>query len=297
MTHEAGPWTPGDEFIKRGNQGMVEMHKNEDLKQNSNRRCPACLSRKVSNKPYYYFWKNRRWVLQRCHCCSHEFVYPLLTQREQAEIYDDFYFSAKGDWACGCFEGGYIDSEVELRIEAKQVLKMIPLHQGKLLEIGCAGGFFLDEARKLGFEVLGVEPNASMANYGKTHLGVDIINSRIENIQKQELQKNFDVIVLMDVLEHIPQPYEAMEKISSILNCKGYVLIRGPLHNDPVARFKEYLRQVIGKEKRLPGYPLDVNCFNKKSLIRLLHEFGIVKLSWINETKGFANLLAQKAAK
>jgi hypothetical protein len=46
--------------------------------------------------------------------------------------------------------------------------------------------------------------------------------------------------------------------------------------------------------KRLPGYPLDANTFNKRSFESLLTASGFEVTAWIGETVSFSNLLAQK---
>jgi 2-polyprenyl-3-methyl-5-hydroxy-6-metoxy-1,4-benzoquinol methylase len=189
-----------------------------------------------------------------------------------------------------------VDCEKELRDEATAVLQMIPIDKGVLWEIGCAGGFFLDEARRKGFTVMGIEPNESMASFGRNRLGLKIIHAGIEDVDVKDLPGQCDVLVFMDVLEHIPQPCLAMAKVGLWLRDNGYLFVRGPLANDVISKVKQWLRRVIGKEKQLPSYPLDVNIFSKKSLTCLLRNSGINVVSWINETKGFANLLAQKVS-
>src|SRR5688572_5945371 len=128
-------------------------------------RCTVCDRPGAKPDPFYYIWRDRRFDLCRCQHCTHQFVYPLITREEQDIIYSDAYFSANGDWVCGLFgSASYADAEAELRREAREVLAMLPSPPGTLLDVGCAGGVFLDEARAAGFDVLGVEPNATMAN-------------------------------------------------------------------------------------------------------------------------------------
>lgn len=53
------------------------------------------------------------------------------------------------------------------------------------------------------------------------------------------------------------------------------------------------VRRTLRVEKKLPGYPLDANTFNRRSLERLLTECGFDSPRWINATKDFANVLAR----
>jgi SAM-dependent methyltransferase len=143
--------------------------------------CPVCLSGRTKNEPYYYGWKEREWRLYRCSECTHQFVFPSVTRTEQDEIYGDAYFSGEGDWGCGVFDGSYFEAEQKLVDEAKQVLSMLPIESGRVLEIGCAGGFFLREARRAGLDVFGIEPNERMAAHARENLNIEVICSRIGN--------------------------------------------------------------------------------------------------------------------
>jgi 2-polyprenyl-3-methyl-5-hydroxy-6-metoxy-1,4-benzoquinol methylase len=194
----------------------------------------------------------------------------------------------------GVWPLGYVQAESNVRKEAAEVLDILRKRRGRLLEIGCAGGFFLDEARKRGFDVVGVELNATMANHARDTLGLSVIQGRIEDIDSDPLRQSFDVIVLMDVLEHIPDPRALFHKIADWLVPNADLLIRGPLHNNPIAEAKEWIRRLIGIQKELPGYPLDVNGFTKKSLTRLLGEYGFGDFAWVNEARDFANLIARR---
>src|SRR5439155_13768586 len=145
--------------------------------------CSVCRSGSLQPMPFYYMWRGRRWSILRCMVCTHEFVNPRITRVEQDVIYSDPYFTAGGDWVEGVWPLGYIEAEKTLRREAAEVLDMLPRHDGRLLEFGCAGGFFLDEARKRGFEVEGIELNAKMVSHARLALGLPVIQARIEDIE------------------------------------------------------------------------------------------------------------------
>ncbi len=101
-------------------------------------------------------------------------------------------------------------------------------------------------------------------------------------------------MLFLDCLEHIPTPNAAMRKVAKWLRPYGFVFIRGPLSNSRLAHLKEALRRSLHHVKKLPGYPLDANVFNKKSLAVLLSKTGFVIQRWYNETPSFANLLGRR---
>jgi SAM-dependent methyltransferase len=185
----------------------------------------------------------------------------------------------------------YADAEASLRAEAREILTMLPHPPGKLLDVGCAGGVFLDEARSAGFDVLGIEPNASMAQSARTRYSLNVLSARVEDLPFS-WGDEVNVITLLDCLEHIPQPLVAIQKLRARLVPGGHLFIRGPLANTPLSRIKESLRRLVRIEKKLPGYPLDANVFNKRSMTTLCQNNGFAELAWKGEGPGFANLLA-----
>ncbi len=154
----------------------------------------------------------------------------------------------------------------------------------------------MHEARKSGFDVLGIEPNPSMVSHAIEKLGLNVRCSWIEDVADDQFSQDFDVLVAMDVLEHVPQPGRLFKKLDRWLAPDATVVIRGPLHNDPVAHAKESLRRLLRIEKQLPDYPLDVNWFTKKSLRRLLSIIGVRAPRFIGESRGFANVVGVRGA-
>lgn len=259
-------------------------------------RCTACDHVSTSEEPFFYEWRGRRFSLFRCLRCTHQFVHPPVSREDQSVIYSDQYFSKEGDWVCGVFRSGYSDAGPQLTREARLILDMLPSSSGTLLDIGCAGGVFLNEARNRGFDVQGLELNESMAEYARNTFHLEVRTSRIEDVDADQWSRSFDVVTLLDCLEHIPQPLVTVQKVARWLRPGGVVFIRGPLSNSSVTRLKEGLRRALRVRKRLPGYPLDANSFNKRSLQTLLELSGFERPQWIGESPGFSNVLARRLA-
>lgn len=257
--------------------------------------CTCCGNLAAVRDPFFYEWIGRTWWIYRCGDCTHQFVFPSVTAQEQALIYGDAYFSETGDWAAGHFTD-YVGSERIVRDEARRIIAMLPPTRGALLDIGCAGGFFLDEARKAGYTVAGLEYNARMADHARS-LGVSVIDGRIEDVPASAFAHEFDTVVMLDVLEHIPQPRDVMTRIGAWSKDHSTLLIRGPLVSGgpfSAGRVKESVRRFVGIQKQLPGYPLDANMWNRRSLQQLIGQQGFVAQRWIDATASFANVLATR---
>jgi SAM-dependent methyltransferase len=90
-----------------------------------------------------------------------------------------------------------------------------------LLDIGCDKGYFLDEARRYGYDVLGVEPSRAARWYCE-RIGLMVLPAL------SEVSKTFDIITMWHSLEHFPDPNEIIKAISKLLNTNGKLFIRVP---------------------------------------------------------------------
>lgn len=199
------------------------------------------------------------------------------TDDELKAIYGDGYFGADGAWVCGFWEGGYLDNEQNVRQEARLALAELGAPAAghtRLLEIGAAGGFFLDEARRAGYDVVGIELNASMAAFGRDNLGLDV---RSELFETAALDSRFDVIVAQDVLEHVRGLRFFVRRVAGLLKSGGVFFVRGPLEQSAretiyLALRKYVLRDVLVRSE--PPYHLQGFC--RRSFEFLLGDAGLV---------------------
>jgi len=117
----------------------------------------------------------------------------------------------------------YIEDEKTLRINARYILSKVPARKGRLLDIGCAFGFLLDEARKLGWETHGVELNKEAAYYAAHHLNLNIFQGPIS--QANFLDSSFDCITIIGTMEHFQDPVSVIQKANKLLKPGGYLII------------------------------------------------------------------------
>jgi 2-polyprenyl-3-methyl-5-hydroxy-6-metoxy-1,4-benzoquinol methylase len=98
---------------------------------------------------------------------------------------------------------------------------------GKLLEVGCGTGLFLEEAVRSGrWEVTGIEPTERVAQYAAEKLGVPILQSTFEDTSLPESE--FDVIALWNVLEHLSQPVACLKTAHRLLKANGWLVFSIP---------------------------------------------------------------------
>ena len=102
---------------------------------------------------------------------------------------------------------------------------------GKLLDIGAGTGDFLNAARKKGWTVYGSEPNLTARKIA-SEKGIEL-KSSVDEFQG----KQFDVITLWHVLEHIPDLESTLEKIKNLLKRNGILIVAVPNFNSLDAQY------------------------------------------------------------
>jgi len=131
----------------------------------------------------------------------------------------------------------YVDEEAGQRATARDVLVQVEHHRspGPLLDLGCWVGFLLDEARARGWApVVGVEPSAFASAYARERLGLDV---RTDDLMTADLPAgSFAAVVLGDVIEHLPDPAAALDRVRALLAPDGVVVLMLPDAGSRLAR-------------------------------------------------------------
>lgn len=149
----------------------------------------------------------------KCRNCGLVYSNPILEYEKLEKLYRQSFVS--------------YDSHVEnLKKTYGYYLKELESYgviKGKLLEIGCGNGFFLEEAKKQGFkDVNGVEPGTKSANSARP----DIRNKIVVDIFRLGLfnKNSFDVICCFQTFDHIPNPNEFLRGCYEVLKKGGLIL-------------------------------------------------------------------------
>jgi 2-polyprenyl-3-methyl-5-hydroxy-6-metoxy-1,4-benzoquinol methylase len=98
--------------------------------------------------------------------------------------------------------------------------------RGDLLDVGSHGGFFLRRARARGWRVRGVEPSPASSQVAREHLGLEVATGTLDDARLTAA--SFDVVTLIDVLEHIGEPRPILEEIHRVLRPGGRVFVKVP---------------------------------------------------------------------
>lgn len=95
---------------------------------------------------------------------------------------------------------------------------------GRLLEVGCGVGLFLEAARARGWEVSGVELLEDVARHAREERGLDVRS--VELSRAGFAEGELDVVYMNEVIEHVVDPVGLMREVRSLLRPGGLALVR-----------------------------------------------------------------------
>lgn len=96
---------------------------------------------------------------------------------------------------------------------------------GKVLDFGCSWGYGTYQLQTAGYDATGFEISKPRAEFGRNHLGVNIID---EYSDLDKIQSSFDIIFSSHVLEHLPSIAGVFERFSALLKPNGILLMFVP---------------------------------------------------------------------
>jgi 2-polyprenyl-3-methyl-5-hydroxy-6-metoxy-1,4-benzoquinol methylase len=153
----------------------------------------------------------------KCSRCGLLYVNPRL----KAGIIVDSYVQSKDELYASQAEGRERTFQRNLRI-----VERYAACKGKILDVGAAAGFFLNVARKSGWQPYGVEPSRWLSAYGREKLGIDIQQGTLRETDYPD--GYFDVVTMWDVLEHVTDPLCELREVRRILKKGGILIINYP---------------------------------------------------------------------
>jgi len=222
--------------------------------------CPVCGSQKIN----YYLEKNS-FKYNKCDDCNLVFLEKIPEDLEK--YYSEGYFT--GDLELD----GYVDyeSEKELtRVSFEKYLDFIENHikeKNRLLEVGCATGYFLDLAKKRGWNTKGVDIS-KYAVEEALKKGHDVICSKIEDLHDDDNLSSHDVVVMLDALEHLTSPKQDLKKMSNFLKPDGLFVFSTP---DSSSLWSK----VWGRKWHAFVPPQHIHVFSSENVRFLLEDVGL----------------------
>jgi methionine biosynthesis protein MetW len=173
----------------------------------------------------------------------------------------------------------YITPQISFDPDEKNglVSAMIPVGS-RVLDVGCGTGLTAKELRDaLGCEVVGLEPNEQRAEAARLH-GYKVITGILDDLNVQEVG-TFDVILFLDILEHLSDPASILETTKHFLKPHGFIVASVP----NVAHWTVRLNLLRGKFDYADAGIMDathLRWFTESTVRRLFQWTGYRVIDW-----------------
>lgn len=122
-----------------------------------------------------------------------------------------------------------LQKEVDQQADYDAIVKAIESlgGRGRLLELGCMTGHFLDRAQRRGFEVSGLDPDVWATRYAVENFGVDARPEFLEDAGIAD--DSFDVVAMFHTMEHLTDPMGTLGEIHRVLRPEGLLAVEIPI--------------------------------------------------------------------
>ena len=101
------------------------------------------------------------------------------------------------------------------------------LHGKTAIDIGCGGGILTESIARLGASTLGIDASAKMIKIAKAHASIDksLLNLEYQVTQIDEVKKAFDLVLCMEVIEHVDSPLNFLKLLSTHVKPGGWIVM------------------------------------------------------------------------
>jgi dolichyl-phosphate beta-glucosyltransferase len=222
------------------------------------RRCPVCFSAEVRT-----FTQIDQWVVRHCNRCKCRYLGAFPDPDELQKLYDSGYFSSASD-----LELGYATTELTPAVRKTTEKRLASLRkvvppQARILEVGIGSGHF---------------GAAASREYG--YVGIDLSRDAVREARRHDLEvyraglsdfvnvgAPFDGVVLFHVIEHLPDPHDALARIRELLRPGGTLVLVTP-------DTESMLCWISGDRWISHKFPEHLILFSHSALIELLEHSG-----------------------
>jgi SAM-dependent methyltransferase len=155
---------------------------------------------------------HEKYTLEDCAACGAQFWFPLVHPGEK-------YYETP------VFRRG------RLQWRQKQFLNHPPIKEGRLLDIGCGLGNFLEAVHKKfpDIEPWGIDIAQNHVDFIRENCGIEhVYAADLRDFLKRADLPKFDAVTMFEIIEHAESPNELLSDVKNILNPGGYVVVSTP---------------------------------------------------------------------
>ncbi len=214
-------------------------------------------------------WQKLYTSLVKCQNCGFIRAQDKYFKINPQKLYNLNYFSGI-DYENYNEEKAALDANFKDRLTRIRKIK----RSGKLLEIGCAFGFFLTQAEKF-YKTTGIDLHPNITKIAKKNTQkTKILTGEFSKLTFKK--KSFDIVTMFDVIEHLKNPENYIKRIHRLLNEKGVLVIE-------TGDIEAFLPKIQKANWRLITPPTHLSYFSKKTLSQILTQngFDIISVDYV----------------
>lgn len=188
--------------------------------------CPVCNNSVFTTflKTQDYFLTNQKFDIDQCTSCGFKFTNPIPYKEELPKYYESTEYISHSNAEEGLVNKIY---QAVRSHTLKKKLNFISKYvkEGNILDIGSGTGEFLNIMQQSNFVATGIEPNEDARKHAKRNYGLAVYDETdIDGMKK----KDFNVITLWHVLEHVYNLNERISQIKDLLAADGILIVAVP---------------------------------------------------------------------
>ena len=220
--------------------------------------CPVC----VAAGPSSYCWKQQAHYFI-CKSCALIFQHPLPTSESMVTWAD-------AEYASGAYHDYVAARPMKMRHFEQRFDDLGgAVTSGRLLDVGCSCGYFMEVAAARGFEVHGVEFSSSAIAAAAPEIRARIFQGKLEDMPDKG---QFDIVSAFDLIEHVQDPRAFLRRCAGLLKPGGVILISTPDTD-------HFLRFLMGSRWPMLQPMQHLSLFSRRALAGALRAEGFEGVS------------------
>ncbi len=227
--------------------------------------CPVCQNNTFENylEVQDYTVSQEKFQIVTCKSCGFKFTNPRPNQNEISKYYKAESYISHTNTSKGLIAKIYHTvRRYTLKGKLNLINNLYPA-KGKLLDVGCGTGMFLNEARENGWKVNGIEPDSGARQIAEEINKATIKTEILSSFQNEQ----FNIITMWHVLEHVHLLNETVEWLKERLSENGSLIIAVPNHESKDA-------EIYQAQWAAYDVPRHLYHFSQKSIKQLFEQKG-----------------------
>lgn len=203
-------------------------------------------------------------VIVACAGCGLRFLDPQPDAATLDALYAETYYHSEDPLARGYAR--YTAEAANWRATFRERLRYLPAPPARVLDVGAAAGFFVEQARLAGYDARGVEPSRWASAYARDELHQPVDTGTLEAMAYPDA--SFEIVTMWEVIEHLPDPRAFLQEVHRVLAPGGTLAFSTPDAGAPVSKLSG--TRWLGWQK----VPEHLWFFDRPALERMLAETG-----------------------